>query len=84
MCDMDAIGELARKHDLKVIEDIAHQHGSRWRDVGAGALGDAGSFSFQQSKVLTSGEGGSHYLPTTRSSTWPSPSSRWAGRRRRT
>lgn len=58
MCDMDAIGELARKHDLKVVEDIAHQHGSRWRDVGAGALGDAGSFSFQQSKVLPSGEGG--------------------------
>jgi len=58
MCDMDAIGELAQKHDLKVIEDVAHQHGSRWRDVGAGALGDAGSFSFQQSKVLTCGEGG--------------------------
>lgn len=58
MCDMDALGELARKHDLKIVEDVAHQHGSRWRDVGAGALGDAGSFSFQQSKVLPSGEGG--------------------------
>jgi dTDP-4-amino-4,6-dideoxygalactose transaminase len=58
MCDMDALGELARKHDLKIVEDVAHQHGSRWRDVGAGACGDAGSFSFQQSKVLTSGEGG--------------------------
>lgn len=58
MCDMDALGELARKHDLRIVEDVAHQHGSRWRDVGAGALGDAGSFSFQQSKVLPSGEGG--------------------------
>jgi L-glutamine:2-deoxy-scyllo-inosose/3-amino-2,3-dideoxy-scyllo-inosose aminotransferase len=58
MCDMDAIMDLARQHDLKVVEDIAHQHGSRWRDVGAGAIGDAGSFSFQQSKVLTCGEGG--------------------------
>ncbi|MCE5241481.1 DegT/DnrJ/EryC1/StrS family aminotransferase [bacterium] len=58
MCDMDALGELARKHDLKIVEDVAHQHGSQWRGVGAGALGDAGSFSFQQSKVLTSGEGG--------------------------
>ena len=58
MCDMDALGELAKKHDLKIVEDVAHQHGSQWRGVGAGALGDAGSFSFQQSKVLTSGEGG--------------------------
>lgn len=58
MCDMDALGDLARQHDLKIVEDVAHQHGSRWRDVGAGACGDAGSFSFQQSKVLTSGEGG--------------------------
>lgn len=58
MCDMDAVMALAAKHDLKVVEDVAHQHGSRWRDVGAGAIGDAGSFSFQQSKVLTCGEGG--------------------------
>lgn len=58
MCDMDAILDIARRHDLKVVEDVAHQHGSRWRDRGAGAIGDAGSYSFQQSKVLTSGEGG--------------------------
>lgn len=58
MCDMDALMDIARRHNLKVVEDVAHQHGSRWRDQGAGAIGDAGSFSFQQSKVLTSGEGG--------------------------
>lgn len=58
MCDMDRILEIAARHGLKVVEDVAHQHGSRWRDRGAGALGDAGSFSFQQSKVLTCGEGG--------------------------
>jgi L-glutamine:2-deoxy-scyllo-inosose/3-amino-2,3-dideoxy-scyllo-inosose aminotransferase len=58
MCDMDALGELARKHDLRIVEDAAHQHGSQWRGSSAGTLGDAGSFSFQQSKVLTSGEGG--------------------------
>ena len=34
---------------------MAHQHGSRWRGRGAGALGDAASFSFQQSKVPTCG-----------------------------
>lgn len=58
MADMDAIMDLARRHDLRVVEDVAHQHGSCWRDHGAGAIGDAGSFSFQQSKVLTAGEGG--------------------------
>jgi len=58
MCDMDAIRAIAEENSLKVIEDVAHQHGSRWRDVSAGALGDAASFSFQMSKVLTSGEGG--------------------------
>lgn len=58
MADMDAIMEIARRHDLRVVEDCAHQHGSRWRGQGAGSIGDAGSFSFQQSKVLTSGEGG--------------------------
>jgi L-glutamine:2-deoxy-scyllo-inosose/3-amino-2,3-dideoxy-scyllo-inosose aminotransferase len=58
MCDMDAILDIARRHNVKVVEDVAHQHGSQWRGKGAGSLGDAGSFSFQQSKVLTSGEGG--------------------------
>jgi L-glutamine:2-deoxy-scyllo-inosose/3-amino-2,3-dideoxy-scyllo-inosose aminotransferase len=58
MCDMDAIMDIAREHDLKVVEDVAHQHGSQWRGIGAGAIGDAGSYSFQQSKVLTCGEGG--------------------------
>ncbi|HEY3417407.1 MAG TPA: DegT/DnrJ/EryC1/StrS family aminotransferase [Armatimonadota bacterium] len=58
MCDMDALQDIARRHGLKIVEDVAHQHGSRWRNRAAGAIGDAGSFSFQQSKVLTSGEGG--------------------------
>ena len=58
MCDMDAIMDIAGRHGLKVLEDVAHQHGSRWRGRGAGAIGHAGSFSFQQSKVLTCGEGG--------------------------
>jgi dTDP-4-amino-4,6-dideoxygalactose transaminase len=58
MCDMDAVMAIARKHGLKVVEDVAHQQGSRWRDQGAGGIGDAGSYSFQQSKVLTCGEGG--------------------------
>ncbi|MBI3944338.1 MAG: DegT/DnrJ/EryC1/StrS family aminotransferase [Armatimonadetes bacterium] len=58
MCDMDALTDIAKRHNLKIVEDAAHQHGSRWRNRGAGSLGDAGSFSFQSSKALTCGEGG--------------------------
>jgi len=58
MADMDRIMEIAEKHRLIVIEDCAHTHGSKWRGKGAGSIGDFGSFSFQQSKLITSGEGG--------------------------
>jgi dTDP-4-amino-4,6-dideoxygalactose transaminase len=58
MADMDAIMEIARRHNLFVVEDCAHIHGARWRDRGAGSIGDFGSFSMQSSKLLTSGEGG--------------------------
>lgn len=58
MADMDRIMAIARKHDLAVIEDCAHAHGSAWRGQGAGSIGDIGSFSFQMSKLMTSGEGG--------------------------
>jgi dTDP-4-amino-4,6-dideoxygalactose transaminase len=58
-CDMDAILRVAAKHDLKVIEDAAHSFPSRL-DSGkfAGALGDAGVFSFYATKTITTGEGG--------------------------
>jgi dTDP-4-amino-4,6-dideoxygalactose transaminase len=58
MADMDRIKAIAGKHGLAVIEDCAHAHGQRWRDQGAGCIGDFGSFSHQSSKILTSGEGG--------------------------
>ena len=56
--NMDAIAELARKHGLKVVEDCAHVHGGEFRGRGAGSMGDAGCFSFQESKLMTAGEGG--------------------------
>lgn len=56
--DMDAIMAIAKKHNLKVIEDAAQSHGAKWNGKGAGSIGDAGTFSFQASKNLTSGEGG--------------------------
>jgi L-glutamine:2-deoxy-scyllo-inosose/3-amino-2,3-dideoxy-scyllo-inosose aminotransferase len=58
MPDMDALLALARKHNLKVVEDSAHQPGARWRGQGVGTLGDIGAFSLQISKVLSAGEGG--------------------------
>ncbi len=58
MADMDALMALGKKHDLFVLEDCAHAHGARWNDQGAGTIGNAGSFSFQSSKLMTAGEGG--------------------------
>lgn len=56
--DMDEILRIAAKHNLKVIEDCAHAHGGAWKGKGAGSMGDLGAFSFQSSKLITSGEGG--------------------------
>jgi dTDP-4-amino-4,6-dideoxygalactose transaminase len=57
-CDMDAIMAIAKKHGLRVIEDAAHGHGAEYKGKKLGSIGDVGSFSFQSSKNLTSGEGG--------------------------
>jgi dTDP-4-amino-4,6-dideoxygalactose transaminase len=56
--DMDALSALARKYELQIIEDAAHAHGACWNHRPVGGLGDIASFSFQQSKNLTAGEGG--------------------------
>jgi len=57
-CEMDAIMDIAKRHNLKVIEDAAHAHGGEYKGKKLGSIGDAGCFSFQSSKNLTSGEGG--------------------------
>ena len=56
--DLDAILDIAGSRKIAVIEDCAHAHGGRWRGKGAGATGDVGCFSFQSSKLMSSGEGG--------------------------
>lgn len=56
--DMDALMALAQHHNLVVIEDAAHAHGAEYKGRRVGGIGHLGSFSFQSSKNLTSGEGG--------------------------
>src|SRR5580698_2452722 len=58
MADMDSLLQIAGEHGLPLIEDAAHAHGSEWNGRRAGSLGICGSFSFQNSKVMTAGEGG--------------------------
>ena len=57
-CDMAVIMEVARKHDLWVIEDAAQAHGARVRGKAVGSIGHVGTFSFFGNKMLTTGEGG--------------------------
>ena len=59
MCDMDPIMELARQHDLLVVEDAAQAIGVEYKDRQAGSIGDFGCFSFHTHKnISTLGEGG--------------------------
>jgi len=55
---MDGLMALARQHDLIVVEDCAHAHGGGYQGKGSGSIGDVGSFSFQESKLMAAGEGG--------------------------
>ncbi|WP_081424541.1 DegT/DnrJ/EryC1/StrS family aminotransferase [Deinococcus soli (ex Cha et al. 2016)] len=58
-CDMDSIMELARQHNLIVIEDCAQAHGAFYKGRPVGSIGHAGAFSFCQDKIMTTGgEGG--------------------------
>jgi dTDP-4-amino-4,6-dideoxygalactose transaminase len=58
VCDMDAIVAIARQFNLKVIEDACQAVGATYKGQRVGTIGEAGAFSFNQHKNLTSGEGG--------------------------
>jgi dTDP-4-amino-4,6-dideoxygalactose transaminase len=58
-CQMDTINEIAKKHNLKVIEDSAQSHGAYFENKRSGNLGDASGFSFYPGKNLGAlGDGG--------------------------
>ena len=56
--DLDALGALAKRKGISLVEDSAHAHGSEWNGRRIGTFGAAGTFSFQSSKLMTAGEGG--------------------------
>jgi dTDP-4-amino-4,6-dideoxygalactose transaminase len=56
--DLDSILAVAKKHNVPVIEDACQDHLGQWRNRNVGNYGISGCFSFQQTKNLTSGEGG--------------------------
>ena len=62
VCDMDALLAICQKHDLVLVEDAAHAHGSEWGGVKIGNLGHVACFSMQgvdpRSKPVACGEGG--------------------------
>lgn len=57
-CDMDPILDLARRYNLKVIEDASQVHGALYKGKRCGSIGDISTFSFYANKILTTGEGG--------------------------
>lgn len=57
-CDMDAMVEIARQHNIPLIEDCAQAQMTEYKGKHVGTIGDIGCFSFMQSKHMTTGEGG--------------------------
>jgi len=57
-CNMDAIMDIAKRHNLYVLEDAAESHGATFNGKKVGSIGDIGTFSFFGNKIITTGEGG--------------------------
>jgi perosamine synthetase len=58
LCEMDAVMQIAKEHNLVVLEDAAEGLGSEYKGKKAGSIGNAGVFSFHGTKTMSTGEGG--------------------------
>jgi perosamine synthetase len=57
-CDMDLIMDIAKRHNLFVVEDAAEAHGAEYKGKRVGSIGHVSCFSFYANKIITTGEGG--------------------------
>lgn len=57
-CDMNRILTIAKRHNIKILEDVAQATGGSYLGKRLGSIGDMGAFSFQYHKIITAGEGG--------------------------
>src|SRR4051794_4855263 len=57
-CNMEAMVEIARRHNIPLIEDCSQAHVTKYRDRYLGSWGDIAAYSLQQSKHMTTGDGG--------------------------
>ncbi len=76
VCDMGKVMEIAKKHNLKVIEDCAQCFGGEYNGVKAGVIGDMGCFSFCQSKHFTTGGEGGMVVTNNEDAGWEARSFR--------
>lgn len=63
VADMDALEKLAADAGVTILQDAAHAHGARWNGRRMGELGSIATFSFQNGKLMTAGEGGAVLFP---------------------
>ncbi len=57
-CNMDAMTQIAKRHGIPLLEDCSQAHVTKYKGKYVGTIGDIGCFSFQQSKQMTTGDGG--------------------------
>lgn len=57
-CDMDPIMDIAKKHNIAIVEDAAEAHGATYKGKKCGSIGTINAFSFYGNKIITTGEGG--------------------------
>ncbi|WP_410595973.1 3-amino-5-hydroxybenzoate synthase [Amycolatopsis sp. lyj-23] len=63
MADMDALAKISADTGVPLLQDAAHAHGARWQGRRVGELDSIATFSFQNGKLMTAGEGGAVVFP---------------------